>query len=133
MLELAIHYGEGPIPLKDIAESQNISEKYLGHLITPLKASGLLSSTQGAYGGYFLTKPPQDITLDRVIQAVEGDIALVECVSQPDFCDRSDSCITREIWKEMTEKMMECLRNTNLQELVNRRRQKQNSQLMYNI
>lgn len=133
MLELALHYGEGPIPLKEIAERQDISEKYLGHLIPSLKASNLINSTQGAYGGYSLAKPPQDITLDEVIGALEGNIVLVECVNKSDFCDKTDTCVTREIWKEMTEKMMECLKDTDLQELVNRKKQKQDSQLMYNI
>lgn len=131
MLQLALHYGEGPISLKDIAESQEISEKYLGHLIPLLKTSGLINSCQGAHGGYFLAKPPQDITLDEIIQATEGDIALVDCVTHPSSCDKAKSCIVREVWKEISEKMMECLDSTTLQDLIDQ--QKQKSQLMYNI
>lgn len=131
MLELALHYGEGPIPLKDIAENQEISsEKYLAHLIPPLKAFGLISSSQGAHGGYFLVKPPQDITLKEVVQAVEGNMALVECVTKPTVCDRASSCITREIWKEMRDKMMKVLESTSLQDMVN---QQKLPSLTYNI
>jgi len=130
MLELALHYGSGPIPLKDIAECQNISEKYLGNLIPSLKASGLIKSTQGAHGGYYLAKPPQDITLGEVVESVEGEMTLVECVNTPKTCNRSSSCVVREVWKEMQEKMMRCLNSITLKDMVDKRTQQT---LVYNI
>ena len=134
MLDLALHYGEGPVLLKDVAERQEISEKYLGHLIPPLKAAGLISSSRGAHGGYILAKPPEDITLGEVVRAVEGTLVLVECITAPRICHRVDFCVTRDIWKEMGEKMEEVLESTTLQETVNRQRQKQKPQpLMYSI
>ena len=63
MLELALHYGEGPILLKDIAQTEEISEKYLGHLIPVLKVAGLINSTRGAHGGYTLARAPEQIRL----------------------------------------------------------------------
>lgn len=133
MLDLALHYGNGPIPLKDIAERQEISEKYLGHLIPLLKASGLINSAQGAHGGYFLTKPARDITVGEIVQSVEGNMSLVECVTKPSICDKASTCVTREIWKEIREKMMETLESTTLQDMVEQQRQNQTHQLMYNI
>lgn len=103
MLELALNYERGPVLLKDVAERQEISEKYLGHLIAPLKASGLINSSRGAHGGYLLAKPPQDISLAEVVQAVEGNLALVECVSSPKVCRRISICVMREIWTQVVD------------------------------
>ena len=72
MLELALHYGEGPVLLKDIAERQGISEKYLWQLINPLKTTGLVNSLRGAHGGYVLGKSPEAISLKAILQVLEG-------------------------------------------------------------
>lgn len=134
MLDLALHYNEGPVLLKDVAERQEISEKYLGHLIPPLKATGLMNSSRGAHGGYALSKSPEDITLGEVVRAVEGNLDLVECVTVPQVCQRVDFCVTRDIWKEMSKKLMEVLESITLQDMVNRQMQKQRQQpLMYSI
>ncbi len=134
MLDLALHYGKGPLLLKDVAERQEISEKYLGHLIPPLKAAGLLNSTRGAHGGYTLARPPQNITLKEVVRAVEGNVAVSECLTSPRVCHRVKFCVARDIWGQMSEKMMEVLESTTLQNMINRKRQKQKLQpLMYSI
>ncbi len=134
MLDLALNYGNGPVLLKDVAERQEISEKYLGHLITPLKAAGLINSSRGAHGGYILARPPEQISLGEVIRAVEGNLSLVECTAAPDVCHRVNFCVTRDIWNEMRNKMMETLESTTLQDMVQRHKQKQKSQpLVYNI
>ena len=97
LLELALHYGEGPVPLKDIARSQQISLQYLAHLITPLVAAGIMRSTPGARGGVWLAKSPQEIKLSEVLQLLEGSLAPVECINNPEACSRSDLCVTRDI------------------------------------
>lgn len=136
MLDLALHYGNGNglVLLKDIAERQEISEKYLGHLIAPLKAVGLINSSRGAHGGYTLAKAPQDITLAEVVQAVEGNLSVVECVSSPEVCSRVEVCVTRDIWSRLSEKITEVLDSTTLQDMVELHAQKQKSHsLMYSI
>ena len=134
MLDLALHYGKGSLLLKDVAKRQEISEKYLGHLILPLKAAGLINATRGAHGGYTLAKPPQNITLEEVIRAVEGNLAVVECVSTPRICHRVDFCVTRDIWSLMSEKITEILDSTTLQDMVNRQGEKQRPHsLVYSI
>ena len=136
MLDLALHYanGNGSMLLKDVAQRQEISEKYLGHLMPSLKAAGLINSSRGAHGGYSLARAPKDITLGEVIRAVEGNLALVECVATPRICHRVDSCVTRDIWSLMSEKMSEVLDSTTLQDMINQQRQKQKSHsLMYAI
>ena len=134
MLELALEYGKGPVLLKEVAERQEISEKYLGHLISPLKAAGLINSTRGAHGGYTLAKASKDITLAEVVQAVEGNLSVVECVSSPGVCSRVEICVTRDIWSQLSEKMMEILESITLQDMVSRQKQKQELQaLIYSI
>lgn len=134
MQDLALHYGNGPILLKDIAERQEISEKYLGHLIAPLKAAGLINSTRGAHGGYMLAKSPTEITMREVIQALEGSLSLSECIHAPAVCRRVKSCVTRDILGEVSEKMVEVLEASTLQDMINRQRQKEQLQpLAYSI
>jgi Rrf2 family protein len=124
MLDLALHYNEGPIFLKDIAQRQGISEKYLWQLIHPLKAIGLINSTRGAHGGYLLAKAPGEITLKEIMQVVEGSLSLVDCVDNAAVCPRSQSCITRDVWQEATQGMLQTLDSLTLETMVKRQAEK---------
>lgn len=125
LLELALHYGEGLLPLKDIARRQQIPLQYLAHLIAPLITGGILRSTRGARGGISLTKPPRDIRLDEVIQLLEGSITPVECVDHPEACNRSGSCTVRDVWGELQKAMTDVLESITLQDLVERHKRKE--------
>ena len=81
MVDLAVKDGKGPILLKDVSRSQEISEKYLSQIIIPLKTAGLVKSFRGAHGGYTLQRDPAKINLLEVVSALEGDLSLVECVA----------------------------------------------------
>ena len=120
MLELALSYGKGPVLLKDISKSQEISLKYLGQLIIPLKIAGLIKSSRGAHGGYFLSRSPKDIKLSEIIAAVEGSLSLVECVDNPGICNRSSSCITKDIWTEVNNKFLKTLDSYTLEQIMER-------------
>jgi len=124
MLELALHFGEGPVLLKDIAERQNISEKYLWHLINPLKTMGLIKSIRGAHGGYVLAKNPAEINLRQILRILEGSLCLVDCVDDPAACDRSESCITRDIWSETSENISQTLESVTLEKMVERHKRR---------
>jgi Rrf2 family protein len=128
MLDLALHDGEGFVLLKDVAARQEISRKYLGHLIAPLKTAGLIHASRGAHGGYRLAKPPGEILLADVVLAVEGKIAVVECVGEPRICHRYESCVTRDIWVRLGEKVMEVLNSVTLQDMIYQHREKQQLQ-----
>ena len=133
MLELALNYGNGPVLLKDIARRQEISEGYLEHLLPPLKAAGLVNSTRGAHGGYMLAKAPSEITLREVVQVLEGSLSPVECVDTPSVCQRVRSCVTRDIWKELGEKISHTLESITLKDMVEMQGDKEESSLAYNI
>ena len=99
-LELALRYGKGPVMVKEIAESQDISERYLEHILNSLRISGLVKSTRGAHGGYELAKPPAHITLGEVIRSLEGPVEIVAC-TEDKLCTRIQLCVTHGIWCEV--------------------------------
>ena len=134
LLDLALYQGEEPVQLKNIAQRQQISLPYLEHLITPLIAAGIVKSTRGAKGGVSLLKAPQQIRLSEVIQLLEGSIAPVECVDNPKICPRSDSCVTMDVWGEIKKAIGQVLGSITLEDLVERQKQKGQSQTtMYYI
>jgi len=124
LLDIALHQGSEPIPLKTIAQRQQISLQYLEHLITPLIASGIVRSIRGTRGGVWLARSPQEIKLSEVIGRLEGSITPVECVNDPKYCPRSDFCATRDVWGELEKAMNEILESTTLQDLADRQNRK---------
>ncbi|MCD6520002.1 MAG: Rrf2 family transcriptional regulator [Anaerolineae bacterium] len=126
MLELALAHERGtPLNAREIAQHQNVSVKYLEHLLAALQASGLLHSMRGPQGGYTLARPPEEITLRQIYDALEGSQALVECTRDPQLCEKADLCVTREIWAEMFAACMAVLERTTLADLVQRLKEKQ--------
>ncbi len=89
MLALGSKEKKGPIFLKEIARSEDISEKYLSLIIMTLKSKGLVSTFRGAHGGYILGKPASEIRLIDIIEPLEGDLCLVDCVNKPGICERA--------------------------------------------
>ena len=127
LLEMARHYGEGPILLKDISEKQEISLQYLEHLISPLVKAGIVKTTRGFKGGVWLARPPSEIRLSETMRILEGDIAPVECINNPASCTRSHTCATRDVWDEMKQAMYQVLESTTLKDLVKRQELKDKS------
>ena len=125
MLELASHYGEGPIELKEIAKKENISLKYLEQVINPLRAAGLVKSIRGSKGGYSLAKPPSEICLYDVVETLEGPLNLLECLRDPKVCQKVPSCVTRDIWEEVSEAISKIFYSITLEEMVNRKKDKE--------
>jgi Rrf2 family protein len=125
MLELASHYGEGPIELKEIAKKENISIKYLEQVINPLRSNGLVKAIRGSKGGYSLAKPPSEICLYDVIESLEGPLNLIECLSDSKACQKVRSCVTREIWKEVSDAISKIFYSVTLEDMVNRKREKE--------
>jgi Rrf2 family protein len=134
MLDLAQHYGEGLVLLKDVARRQELSERYLEHLFLTLKAAGLVNSVRGARGGFQITRPPSEIKLIDVIRACEGQLSVVECVNDPASCQRSARCATRDMWAELQMAMDGVLGSLTLQDMVERQHHKEQiATAMYNI
>lgn len=126
MLNLALHYnaGQEPVILKNVSKEEEISIRYLEQIIIPLKLSKLVKSIRGAGGGYILTQPPSKLKLIEILEALEGPIALVDCVDDLEYCDRMPRCATFEVWKEATDLLRDFFANTTLQDLVERAEKK---------
>ncbi len=121
MLDLALHASEGPVALKDIAEREEISEKYLSNLVPLLRNTGLIHSVRGPGGGYSLARQPREITLKEIVLALEGPICLVDCMEKPKLCQRSEQCVMRDIWSEITWVMREAMESVTLETIVKRK------------
>ncbi len=120
MYELAVHYGKESVIIRDIAERQDISEKYLSKLIMPLKGAKLVNSARGSHGGYILARDPSKITLREIVEIMEGGITVVECIKNSDVCDRSNECPTRDIWCGLDKAISGYLDSITLEEIVKR-------------
>lgn len=112
MMDLAKHYGKGPIPLKSIAERHDLSEHYLEQLVAPLRNAGLVRSIRGAYGGYKLAHSPEDISAGDVIRVLEGPISPVE------FAEEDDPA-RRDLWRRIRDTIAHELDSTTLAQLIN--------------
>ena len=118
MADLAENYDEGPVRIGEIAKRQNISAKYLEQLIIPLKKANYIKSIRGPKGGHMLTKSPEEITIGEIVETLEGDIGLLQCVSSPDTCDRAKDCPSRGIWEKATTAMYNELNSVTLSDMV---------------
>ena len=132
LADLAAH-SDAPASVRDIAARQRISPKYLEQILNALRAAGLVRAVRGLHGGYTVAKPPAAINLCDVYEAVEGSVAPVECVDHH-CCPMEDVCPTRQTWLEMKETLESLLKRTTIQELVDRRIQKERAFVpMYQI
>ena len=120
IIDVALHQAKGPVTLNDIAERQSISVKYLWQVINPLKASGFLSVTRGAKGGYVVARRPDEITMLDVLSTLEGPISILKCLTHDDACPRIHTCIGRTVWMEVTNAVEKALSNLTLAEVLRR-------------
>ncbi len=115
--DLAIHYGENPISLSNIAERRNISLSYLEQLISQLKKAKVVKSIRGAQGGYILNDKPENITVGQVLRAVE-QLAPVDCVLDDHDCEKSGCCVTRVVYKKILDSILDTVDNITLQDMI---------------
>jgi Rrf2 family protein len=126
MVELGRQPGSSPVSLSSVAEAERLPLSYLEHLVARLRKAGLVTSTRGAHGGYRLAKPAEDITLDMVVEALEGQIAPMECFHEtPEgkvLCsheaDGHQGCATKLLWTRVQGGVTRALAGTTLAELV---------------
>ena len=122
LVELAMHYGEGPVQTAEIAYRQGIPEAYLDQLMTTLHKFGFISSRRGPQGGHRLATDPSDINLAMVMKTLDGNTSPLDCLINPDDCVFSDSCAQQEVWKSVEEAILGLLTNITLADLAQRQR-----------
>lgn len=121
MIELAEHYGEGYIALKDISSRQNISKKYLEQIIPFLSRSNLIISNRGHMGGSQLSKSPSEISVYEILLSAEGSMAPVSCMDNtPNACENADTCLTLPIYTKLNEVIKDYLSSVSLQDIIDR-------------
>lgn len=121
MLDLAMHRDSGYVALKDIAKRQGVSKKYLEQIVPLLNSADYLQTNRGYQGGYMLSKPASSYTVGDILRTTEGGLAPVACLEQePNRCERSEDCITLELWKGLYKVMTDYLDGITLQDLIDK-------------
>ena len=121
ILDMALHGQDGPVRIKDIAERQGVSVKYLEKLVRELKQAGFVRSRRGPRGGHELAMPLEAVTVGDIVRTLEGELSLVECDADPGrTCPRLADCLTREVWAEAARAMHKALDGITLADLVAR-------------
>src|SRR5256886_7617268 len=126
LVELARRAGEDPIPLAEIAADDGLPLAYLEHLVARLRKAGLVDSRRGSRGGYLLARPAHEIAMAEIVEALEGSIAPIECITQaPDgsiVCSRESDpghvCPTKLLWTRVRVAIVRTLQETTLADLL---------------
>lgn len=123
LVKLSKEYGKGPVLISEIAESEQIPQRFLENILLELKKMGILGSRLGKTGGYFLIRKPNEVCLDEIVRHFEGSIAMLYCISeksyQPcEFCKKEDECKIRVVFKEIRDNTLSVLNKTTLDQLV---------------
>ena len=126
MVELGRQPGSEPVALSAVAEAERLPLSYLEHLVAKLRQADLVTSTRGAHGGYQLARPAEEISMDEVVEALEGQIAPMECFHmEPEgkvLCshevDGDHACATKLLWTRVQGGVNKALSGTTLAELV---------------
>jgi Rrf2 family cysteine metabolism transcriptional repressor len=135
MFDLALNAGDTPLPLKSIAERQDISEPYLEQLISTLRKSGLVKSVRGAQGGYLLAHTPDQITVGSIIRSLEGSMAPTECVAEGEesTCEKAECCVTRGVWEKIRQSIDDVIDSITLQDMIDDYEKMNSQDTMYYI
>lgn len=119
IVDLAVHHDEGYISLKDIAERENISKKYLEQIVPMLNKSGVLRTNRGNKGGYILAVSPDKITVADILIATEGSLAPVTCLDyEPNECPRVNECSTLYVWEGLYKVVREYLGGITVKDII---------------
>ena len=119
MLDMAQHQKNGPVALKDIAERQNVSKKYLEQIALVLSQAGVLQGTRGHQGGYRLIAEPKECTVYDILVSVEGSMHPVACLDHsPNDCERCNGCETLYVWQGLDKVICDYLRSMTIQDVL---------------
>lgn len=120
-LDLAMYASEEAVSLSSVAQRQDVSISYLEQLIAKLKKAGIVTSIRGAQGGYMLARPAEEISVGEILRALEGDLYPINCQELngvSDVCKGADVCVTKYVWKRISDSISEAVDNINLGELA---------------
>lgn len=119
MLDIALNDAKTPVRIKDIAERQQISDKYLEQIVSSLNKAGFVKSLRGPQGGYRLTKKPEEYTVGMILRLIEGSLAPVACLDDDiNNCTRADRCPTLILWEKLYDAISDVVDNITLADLI---------------
>ena len=118
MIDIAINSKGEYVSVKDIANRQEISKKYLEQIMTMLVKSGLIETTRGNIGGYKLTKTPKEYAIGDILRATEGNLAPLDCLVNNSSCSRKENCKTYSFWAGLDNVINEYIDNKTLEDLI---------------
>lgn len=119
MLDIAEHSGDKPISIKEIAQRQDISDKYLEQIISLLNSAGFVRSVRGPQGGYLLRKKPEEYTVGMILRMTEGTLSPVPCVEEDALeCDREESCATIKLWRQLDDAIKSVVDHVTIADLL---------------
>lgn len=118
MIELALHFGHGPLTIGTIAKNEGISEKYLENIMRMFSAIGLVISSKGNKGGFILSREPSKITMEEILKITEGTISPVPCLDNQGDCPKYQTCQALSAWKGYHDAVQNYLSSVNLQQLI---------------
>lgn len=119
MFELALRYGDGPIPLRSIAHKQMLSDSYLEQLFSTLRKDGLINSVRGAQGGYMLSRDPKDITVGNILRSLEGHLAPADCaIDETIECSKEENCATKLVLIKIKDSIDEVVDSITLRDMI---------------
>jgi Rrf2 family protein len=103
MLDLAVHYNKGVMPIQELAKKGDIPNKFLEQILLTLKKGGFVGSKRGVGGGYFLARPPESITVGEVVRFIEGPIEPIACAGKKKYekCKDFPYCVFKDIWSQV--------------------------------
>lgn len=131
LLDLAEHANDGFIALKDIAQRQGISKKYLEQIVPILNKTDILKTNRGFQGGYMLAKTPDKYTVGMILRLTEGSLSPVACLDHnPVQCERSSECATLPIWQGLSKVINDYLDNITLQDILDQQRERYSNNYM---
>lgn len=124
MLELSLHYEQRPLHIREISQAQGIPPRFLEQILLSLKRAGYLKSRKGQRGGYFLARPPSQISVAEIIRVMDGPLAPIDCVSvtSHEICPRENSCGLRWLWKEVRDSVAAILERATFADLARKSR-----------
>jgi Rrf2 family protein len=122
LVELAHHYGEGPLQSAQIAQRQAIPEPYLDQLLTSLRRAGFIRSVRGPQGGHALIRDPHELKLSEAVIALEGSLAPIACLDDPNGCRKAHTCCIRPVWQEIEDATVKILESYTIADLAEQER-----------
>lgn len=131
LVDLAEHQNDGYVALKDIANRQNISKKYLEQIVPVFNKSNILKTNRGFQGGYRLARTPEKYTVGEILRLTEGSLAPVACLdNEPNQCERVAECATLPVWQGLYKVISEYLDGITLQDIIDQQRERYSSDYM---